>query len=625
MEFSFEEDSDISESEIECHIEKPYAELKSGKHKVKNPNATLRCPFCLGKKKQDYRYKELYQHAHGVGKSSSSRSAKEKANHLALAKYLEEYLACEPGPSEVMVKPESGTKILEQDLLVWPWVGVIVNVFTESFGETGSSMQKEFAKYRPSEIHTLSGGDSTGYSVIIFPKDWTGYKDAMAFDRDFEAGQHGKKHWNEKKNQPGSSLYGWLARADDYKTEGPVGDYLRKHGNLKTVYEIVQEETREKQNVVTSLTNEIDVKNEDLSEWETKFNTKSISLRRVVEEKDLLQQAYNEEMRKMQRVAREHTRKIFDENQKLKDELEFQRRELERRSRELNKHETLTELEKNKLDEEMEKNVVKNNLASMEQKKADENVLRLVEEQKMEKEAALKKILELEKQLDAKQKLELEIAELKGQLKVLKHMGGEDDIGFQQKMEEMVNDLNEKVEEMSGLESLNHTLIVKERERNDELQDARKELIEGLNDILTGRTNFGIKRMGEIDTKPFLHACMQIHPTEATTRSAQLCSLWQEYVKNPGWHPFKIVSLGEGEHQEVIDEEDEKLQELKEEFGVEVYNAVVVALKEVNEYNPSGRLKNHKVDKELKRTSVIAADSIGVVDVTQDSRNTLPT
>lgn len=41
--------------------------------------------------------------------------------------------------------------------------------------------------------------------------------------------------------------------------------------------------------------------------------------------------------------------------------------------------------------------------------------------------------------------------------------------------------------------------------------------------------------------------------------------------------------------QAVINDNDEKLKDLKENYGNEVYNAVTGALYEINEYNPSGR------------------------------------
>lgn len=41
--------------------------------------------------------------------------------------------------------------------------------------------------------------------------------------------------------------------------------------------------------------------------------------------------------------------------------------------------------------------------------------------------------------------------------------------------------------------------------------------------------------------------------------------------------------------QEIVNEEDEKLRNLRMEWGDEVYIAVVTALQELNEYNPSGR------------------------------------
>ena len=41
--------------------------------------------------------------------------------------------------------------------------------------------------------------------------------------------------------------------------------------------------------------------------------------------------------------------------------------------------------------------------------------------------------------------------------------------------------------------------------------------------------------------------------------------------------------------QETVDENDKKLQGLRDEYGMEVYEAVANALLELEEYNPSGR------------------------------------
>ena len=45
------------------------------------------------------------------------------------------------------------------------------------------------------------------------------------------------------------------------------------------------------------------------------------------------------------------------------------------------------------------------------------------------------------------------------------------------KINELTKDLTDKCEEIEGLIDLNNTLIVKERESNDELQDIRTTLI----------------------------------------------------------------------------------------------------------------------------------------------------
>ena len=41
--------------------------------------------------------------------------------------------------------------------------------------------------------------------------------------------------------------------------------------------------------------------------------------------------------------------------------------------------------------------------------------------------------------------------------------------------------------------------------------------------------------------------------------------------------------------QKILDEDDEDLKNLKEKWGEEIHNAVVTALKEIEEFNPSGR------------------------------------
>ncbi|KAK1265351.1 Peptidyl-prolyl cis-trans isomerase PASTICCINO1 [Acorus gramineus] len=113
------------------------------------------------------------------------------------------------------------------------------------------------------------------------------------------------------------------------------------------------------------------------------------------------------------------------------------------------------------------------------------------------------------------------------------------------------------------------------------------EMPKGLPKILNTGTSIGIKRMG--NEKPFQMACKRKYATiEADFMAAELCSIWQEEIKKPNWHPFKIVAV-DGQTQEIVNEDDEKLKEVKNELGDDVHNAITTALLEVNEYNPSGR------------------------------------
>ncbi|KAJ0103008.1 hypothetical protein Patl1_06410 [Pistacia atlantica] len=609
MDHSSEEDSDISESEMVEYKDKSYEKLKSGNCNVKISEENFICPYCPKKRKRDFLYKDLLQHASGVGKSTSDkRSVKERANHLALAKYLEKDLENEGSSSKRAKEDDPPISCNHDEKFVWPWVGVVVNIPTRRVdngrfvGESGSKYRDELIKrgFNPTRVHPLwNYRGHSGTAIVEFKKDWPGLHNAMSFEIAYEADHHGKK-----------------------------GLHLRKVGDLKTISEMMEEEARKQDQLVSNLTNMIEEKNKHLQEMEKRCTETSNSVEKLMVEKDKLLQAYNEgknildfpyfefvtfhclllhvailvsftyamsvcikEIKKIQLSARDHFQRIFSDHEKLKLQVESHKKELELRGVELEKREAQNESDTKALAEEIAKNAMRNSslqLAALEQQKADEKVMKLAEDQKRQKEELHNRIIQLEKQLDAKQALELEIERMRGTLNVMKHMEGDEDCEVLQNMDTLIKDMREKEGELEDLEALNQTLIIRERKSNDELQDARKELISFLKEI-PARADIGVKRMGELDNRPFLEAMKRkYNDEEAEDRASELCSLWEEFLKDPDWHPFRVVTVGE-KHQEVINEEDEKLEGLQKELGDDVYKAVTSALVEINEYNPSGR------------------------------------
>ncbi|GAV70289.1 XH domain-containing protein [Cephalotus follicularis] len=331
--------------------------------------------------------------------------------------------------------------------------------------------------------------------------------------------------------------------------------------------------------VVNGLMEKLHAKDRSLLEWEQKYHDVSATVRQLTDEKAKLCEEYTKEIRK-----------AYLKNIKLNQDVECQKKELEQKTRELDECKAQNQLERTNLMNEIEVNTIKNSslqLDTFEQQRADENVMKLAEDLKRQKEELHNRIIKLEMQLDAKQALELEIEQMRGTLNVMKHMGDDGDSEVLIKVEKVLEDMREKEEELEDLESLNQTLLVRELKRNDELVDARKELINGLKEIST-RDHIRVKRMGVLDSRPF-HAAMKrkYNEEEAEERASDLCSLWEEYLKDPDWHPFRVVKV-EGKDKQVIKEEDEKLRGLRNEMGDEVYQSAAAALVEINENNPSG-------------------------------------
>ncbi|XP_042485078.1 factor of DNA methylation 4-like [Macadamia integrifolia] len=693
MDQSSEEKSDIREPEMSRYVDKSYEELKSGNPKVKISNDMYECPFCLGKRKRDYIYQELLQHATDVGKDWARKNVKHKAKHLALAKYLERDVGPEEFPLQPVRVSEPPRCSHHNDKFVWPLTGIVVNLPTEYKGgqyvrESASKLREQLSQrgYNGVKVHLLRDKDwrHSGSALLVFNKDWSGYDDAMAFEKYFEA----ECDWHAWKQHKGSSINAWVAREDDYNSTSIIGKHLRKIGDLKTISDIVADEENKKNILLNSL---IEDKDSCISthkkiqklhhdeqnhiqriyQLEKQLNYKEFEIERLKGTLEVMKHKRDEEDAEVQKNVESMKRELDDKegdledleslNQDLivkernsNDELQDARRKLidglkemsgcaqigVKRMGDLDNKPFLDACRQKYPAEEAEEKAAdmcslwdehlrypgwypfkiimvdgkEQEIINEEDEKLKSLKDDLGEEVYRAVTAALNEINDynpsgryiiselwnfkesrkatlgeavafiLKQLIDGLK----EIKHLKGKLEVTKYKKDAEDAKVQKKVESMKRELDDKDGELKDLKSLNQILIVKERNSNDELQDARRELIYGLKEML-GRAQIGVKRMGVLDNKLFLDACRHKYPSEEEVEKASnICSLWNEHLRNPGWHPFKIIVV-DGKIQEIIDEEDEKLKILKNDLGEEVYRAVTTALKEINDYNPSGR------------------------------------
>ncbi|KAF6137790.1 hypothetical protein GIB67_040498 [Kingdonia uniflora] len=521
-----------------------------------------------------------------------------KGDEHALEGNLSRYMGC-PSQSPLDIIPIKTEN--DEERFVWPWIGIVVNLPIEFkggkyVGESGSNLREQLTKqgFNPWRVTPLwNYRGHSGKAIVEFTRDWPdwpAFHNAISFEKYFKAEHFGRSEWYSKEHY-GSQLYGWVAREDDYEANDIVGEHLRKIGDLKTLNDIEDEDARKTSKLVSNLSSVIEVKKSNYEEMERKVEEKSDSLRKVIETKEKLTNTYNEELKKMHSNTQINLQKIFCTHEKLRLDLESQRKELELHGKELERRKAQSEGERMKLIGEREQNAAKNDaidMATIEEKEAAKSFLRLIEQHKREKEEHHKRIIQLEKERDAKQALELEVQQLKGILQVRKYMVCGDDLGAQEKMNKMSEELAEKEEELEYMINMSNDLMVKQYMSNIELQEARKTLIGGFKEKDLSTAVIGLKRMGELDVKPFKAACMRKYSDEEVEVNAiQFCSLWDSYLRNPEWHPFKMIKVN-GNDERIINDDDEKLKELRNELGNEAVNAVKIALTEIAEYNPSG-------------------------------------
>jgi hypothetical protein len=198
---------------------------------------------------------------------------------------------------ESEISESSMCGLQQDDIYVWPWMGIIVNIVCEP-GDTKTFHCSEYwlkrlDKFKPLGVHIFSDGDDLdAQAVVEFNNDWNGFMNATEFEKLFVTERCGKRDWSQWKTDLGSDTYGWRACADDYYADGPIGDFLRNKGQLRTVSDTVQEAAHTRNNVLENLATEIDITIETLNELHNQYNKKTMSLSRMLVEKDKLHSAY---------------------------------------------------------------------------------------------------------------------------------------------------------------------------------------------------------------------------------------------------------------------------------------------------------------------------------------------
>ncbi|BBM99577.1 hypothetical protein MPTK1_1g22140 [Marchantia polymorpha subsp. ruderalis] len=620
--------NEYSDDDIETIEEESFKLLESKKVVVENEDGTFRCPYSPSRKKQSYPFKDLLQHAEGVAKGK--RGAEAVGQHRALVNYMKKNLSAKASvPVERVHKLELAAPQREgdKDLLVCPWSGVVYNMDNSQLSESGqrvgpgvSEIKKHFEVFSPEKAIVCWGPKGhMGLGVLIFRRDLEGLKDAQAFEKWFIENGQGRRDW-EQRNRTGSlgnQLYGWLARKQDYegrheiKGDWSVSKILKESGDLTDIAMIGQEMNRMHEQRFQNLKETVYAKNE---EFEVLLHEVEVARRRAEDIKLQLEEKHKKELERVKKLAQEsaldHARVMQENSNKLQKSMNI----LKRKCQELEEKEQRNQVDKSRLEQEKKENQqhldIINHQSEL-QKKHHADQVKLIKKHEEESNKLAQLIQTMKLRLATKQQREIETQRL-GEMKDSKKFAElvenfdfefvgknvkelEDKIKEVEKknadLEEHQRSLNEDLE---AQDSTLQTLTVKERIANSELEEARNLGIQAMQKFGSQQGIF-VKRMGEINSEPWRRECKVRYKKEKDgweTIFGTKFSEWEEKVKNPDFHAFKIVKDGnedDDKWKRVLDETNPDLLALKEELGEEVKQTVVTALEEIEEWNPSGR------------------------------------
>ncbi|KAL7587864.1 hypothetical protein Lser_V15G38376 [Lactuca serriola] len=578
-------DSDPAFDEYKCRY---YKELTLGLFKVKVSEKVYKCPYCP--QSREYSYDDLCRHASRITKESKSAGLKEKGKHMGLLEFLERDIKPSESTSQSWSNPHMDLEALFEETrkrsnelirrtdsdisFIIQQKEMINNNFNRDLKilqeMANKKIKKIITEHEHSKMNELAGLEQQNADdrMLKLVDDQKREIEKLHHQMiELQKKLNATKELELEINQMKEAIQVKHMKNEDFEANKKI--------DLKTLIEFEMEEEVKNSNLLLGLKTISEEKRKRSEKIQCEISKTDSLMASVMKQKEMMIEdfnmmikSYNKEHKMTQEMTNEQLKKINTEYEKSK-------LHLEEREKELKACEARNKSEKKKLENEMK------------MKKEDDRILKLAENHKKEMEKLEEKIMELEKKVEGKQELEEEMKEMKAAMEAMEEKSSDENVEAENKSE----DLKEKEEELKRLEELQEALIVNHRLSNDELQDARQQLISGLEDNCIGvrahNVRIGVKRMGELDAKPFIASAKRRCLSEEDT--AKFVSLWEDHLRDPNWHPFKVIAIGEGESKEMVDEEDEKIGMLKGECDEDVYDAVVKALKEMNEYNPSGR------------------------------------